>query len=200
MQNTTWDGGPLGHSFLPGLNTNHIPTVHSHRTRSIQYYHPHSNELASPNRATAKRTRKAVQTLTTSCYKLRQDLYWRSCTSALWSSNHKTSDTTFKMADHGNPSWRWICIRSIESIQAWHCKWSKCTLILYINYTSYVSLYLSPPPHVEDGVGHAVYHRPLRIDLWPSVAGVRAQVVRTPPASRAICDLSLAGEFRQAPG
>ena len=33
-------------------------SVHSHRTRSIQPYHPHCNELAILDRATAKRTRK----------------------------------------------------------------------------------------------------------------------------------------------
>ena len=34
------------------------PHVRSHRTRNIQRYHPHCNELANPHRATAKRTRK----------------------------------------------------------------------------------------------------------------------------------------------
>ena len=66
VQHAAGGGGPLGCSFLFGLSTNHIPTVHSYRTRSIQHYHPHCNELANPNRATAKRTRKAVQALTTS--------------------------------------------------------------------------------------------------------------------------------------
>ena len=46
-----------------------IPTVRSHRTSSIQRYHSYSNELANPNRATAKRTRN-VQARTTSRYKL----------------------------------------------------------------------------------------------------------------------------------
>ena len=86
--------GPSGRSFLPGLSTSHIPTVRSHRTRSIQHYHPHSNELANPNRATAKKNKesrrpKLSQLHATIFSRICIDLYWCACTSASRSSCHE---------------------------------------------------------------------------------------------------------------
>ena len=53
--------GPLAApSFVASVQTT-VPHVRSHRTRNIQRYHPQCNELAIPNRATAKRTRKTSQ-------------------------------------------------------------------------------------------------------------------------------------------
>ena len=51
------EGPQAAPSFSASAQTT-VPHVRSHRTRSIQRYHPHCNELAIPDRATAKRTRK----------------------------------------------------------------------------------------------------------------------------------------------
>ena len=50
--------GPQAAPSFPASAQTTVPHVRSHRTRSIQRYHPHCNELAIPDRATAKRTRK----------------------------------------------------------------------------------------------------------------------------------------------
>ena len=49
------EGPKAAPSFLASAQTSH-PHVAGHRTRTIQRYHPHCNELAIPNRATAKRS------------------------------------------------------------------------------------------------------------------------------------------------
>ena len=51
------EGPRAAPSFSASAQTT-VPHVRSHRTRSIQRYHPHCNDLAIPDRATAKRTRK----------------------------------------------------------------------------------------------------------------------------------------------
>ena len=50
--------GPQAAPSFPASAQTTVPHVRSHRTRSIQRYHPHCNELAIPDRTTAKRTRK----------------------------------------------------------------------------------------------------------------------------------------------